>query len=213
MSTGSTCPECGRTYNGNGYMGYCCRGCYEKHKARVSAFNCPVCGKNVTAGGYSMGDPRLKGLKKTLSTERFCSLTCAEQYWSTHESSFYQKLKKKEAKNEQKESIEEEKREKREEKKKEIKENAKITSDESLEKVTKACLFAGLFGVHRFLVGKFISGFCMPFFLVYAIILAINEKSPRMLLIALIDVVWWLFDLLKIKCKKFTDKQGYTIKE
>lgn len=202
----STCPECGRSFDGNGYHGYCCQGCYQKHAQRANAFNCPVCGKNVTAGGYWMGDPRLKGLKKSFSQKRFCSLTCAEQYWSTHESSYSEKQKKKEAKEEKKEAIKKEKKEK-------IKENAKITSDESLEKVTKACLFAGLLGAHRFLVGKFISGLCMPFFLVYAIILSINEKSPRMLLIALIDVVWWLFDLLKIKCKKFTDKQGYTIKE
>lgn len=99
MANYRTCKECGRQFEGNGFLNeYCCEGCYDRAKQRErekNKFDCPVCGKLVTAGGYSMGDPRLSGMKKFMSSKSFCSETCGEQYWSTHVSSAKKKLDKK----------------------------------------------------------------------------------------------------------------------
>ena len=91
--------------------------------------------------------------------------------------------------------------------------NAKITSDKSLSDISKKCLTLGLLGVHRFAVGKFFTGLCMPGLVVFAIAMAVSNKDPGMLLIALGDVFWWLYDLCRIKAKMFTDKSGHTVRE
>lgn len=54
------------------------------------------------------------------------------------------------------------------------------------------CLFGRVLGLHRFYVGKIGSGVGMIF--------TFGGLG-----------IWWLIDLIKIICKKFTDKQGNTI--
>ncbi len=92
-------------------------------------------------------------------------------------------------------------------------EKAKVTSSESLSRISRLCLTMGFLGVHRFAVGKFISGIAMPGVLVFGIMMAITERDATMLAISAVDIVWWLFDFATIKAKKFTDKFGNTIKE
>ena len=162
------CKECGKSYDpsvfGSYNSEYCCKACYEKARERKESFNCPVCGQLVTRGGYSAGDPNLKGMKKMLSSKKFCSLTCAENYWATHESLFTKRAAEKEAKRINSEAKKEEVKVKKESKKEIALENSKVTSEKSFKEVSKLCVVAGLFGAHRFFVGKFKSGICMLFF-------------------------------------------------
>ena len=57
------------------------------------------------------------------------------------------------------------------------------------------CIFLGMFGIHRFYVGKVGTGIimfiCMFFF---------------------IGEIWWIIDLIVILCGSFTDKQGAFVK-
>lgn len=170
-------------------------------------FTCKNCGKpySVRTGSQKWAT--------TFSGGGFCCQGCADEYLirsQQAEAIREQNAARKEAAKEAKKQA---KKEAKEAPKREKIANAKITSDKSLSDISKKCLTLGLLGVHRFAVGKFFSGLCMPGLVVFAIAMAVSNKDPGMLLIALGDVFWWLYDLCRIKAKMFTDKSGHTVRE
>lgn len=181
-------------------------------------FNCPNCGKTVYGGGYYVEPPKelKKSIKRLLFEEMtgiekkdgktshyyFCCPACGAEYYEKLLNGNHEKI------NGNQNTINE-----KADKKKEKIENSKVQSDESLTKISKLCLTAGYLGIHRFAVGKFVSGITMPVLLIMGIAMAITNNDVSMLSISAVDIVWWLFDLAVIKSKKFTDKYGHTIKE
>ena len=149
----------------------------------------------------------------------FCCDGCYEKY-KAREAARIEKWKEEKAKKKEEKKnqaaeraiAKEEKANKKEEKKKQALENAKVTSSESLSKVSHLCLTLGYLGVHRFAVGKFVSGLIMPVLLISGIIAAFTNNLS-MLALSAVDIAWWLLDFAKIKAKKFTDKFGNTIRE
>ncbi len=179
------CQECGREYE-HGYDGaYCCRGCYEKAHQREKDADAVSAQKKVA-------DLQAQLMQDEINAKRRAAIA--------------EEKAKKQAKKEQE-------KEKKEAKKADMLEKAKVTSSESLSRISRLCLTMGFLGVHRFAVGKFISGIAMPAILVFGIMMAITERDATMLAISAADIVWWLFDFATIKAKKFTDKFGNTIKE
>lgn len=162
---------------------------------------CDMCGRPFDEGGVSE--------KYGFDTMVFCSMGCKMQYdllQTQHDANAKALRAEAEAQKAAKKAA-------KVEKKKETLEKAKVTSSESLSKISRLCLTLGFLGVHRFAVGKFISGIVMPVLLILGIISSITNKNPAMLALSAADIVWWLFDFATIKAKKFTDKFGNTIKE
>ena len=163
--------------------------------------NCPNCGQMIQGYGgyvsYSDGSTK-KGVFERKKGYRFCCKKCSDEYWANNPGEV---------------TVKKDKKAKKEKEKREKVEKAKTTSDKSLSDISKKCLTLGLLGVHRFAVGKFFTGLCMPGLVVFAIAMAVSNKDPGMLLIALGDVFWWLYDLCRIKAKMFTDKSGHTVRE
>ena len=127
------------------------------------AGTCLNCGKYIPSGsGYYSKKQKSEGrLMATLSVlnnsedtspkqGKFCCERCYNEYILTHP----EEMSKKEAKASKKEA-------KKVAAAKKL-EDSKVTSDESLEKISHLCLVAGLVGAHRFAVGKFLTGIIMP---------------------------------------------------
>ncbi len=177
------------------------------------AGTCLNCGKYIPSGsGYYSKKQKSEGrLMATLSVlnhsedtypkqGKFCCERCYNEYILTHP----EEMSKKEAKASKKEA-------KKAAAAKKL-EDSKVTSDESLEKISHLCLVAGLVGAHRFAVGKFLTGIIMPATAVFGIAMAIANRELQMLSLVAVDIVWWLYDFATIKAKKFTDKYGHTIR-
>ena len=90
---------------------------------------------------------------------------------------------------------------------------AAIVSSIKLSDVKKKCLTLGFLGVHRFVVGKYLTGLLMPVLLILGIVMAIIKRDISMIAFSLIDIGWWIIDISKVFSKKFTDKKGNTICE
>lgn len=92
-------------------------------------------------------------------SDNFCSEKCRRHFFESYPGEYFKtveeaKAYRKGAKNEKKAA--------KAEKKKESLEKTKVTSSESLSRISRLCLTLGFLGVHRFAVGKFISGIAMP---------------------------------------------------
>jgi hypothetical protein len=81
------------------------------------------------------------------------------------------------------------------------------------------CYIFGIFGIHRFYTGKYISGtlqLLIP--LTVGMFAALELRPPPFLaipamLILLSILVWWLLDIMRIIMGKFTDREGKPITE
>jgi TM2 domain-containing membrane protein YozV len=73
------------------------------------------------------------------------------------------------------------------------------------------CCLVGLFGVHRFYTGKYLSGGLQLFTLGLASLLIFLEAKPQMAFPVLTVLLWWVIDVLLIIMGKFTDKEGRPI--
>lgn len=183
-------------------------------------FICEECGRSYVTDRYRLWSKDWtggKGLVKILTDDgkgpdrdeyvkHFCSERCQIDFLQRHPGEYFKTQDEVKA-NRKGGKVE------KESKKAEALEKAKVTSSESLSKVSRLCLTMGFLGVHRFAVGKFVSGIVMPVLLILGIISSITNKNAAMLMLSAVDIVWWLFDLATIKAKKFTDKFGNTIKE
>lgn len=188
MSTYFICEECGKDYRTDRYCLY---------------------SKDWTGGKALLkvlSDYDKAGPERDKYIKRFCSERCQVEFLQRHPGEYYKTTEEVKA-NRKGGKVE------KQAKKEEALEKAKVTSSESLSKISRLCLTLGFLGVHRFAVGKFISGIVMPVLLILGIISAITNKEPAMLALSAVDIVWWLFDFATIKAKKFTDKFGNTIKE
>ena len=164
---------------------------------------CDWCGKPIpkdvyiTAGSGDLNCPY-----------HFCSQKCRTEFQEKQQQAAAERAQ---AKAEKKQAKIAEK-ERKEAKKQEILEKSKVTSDENLDKIFKLCLIGGLVSLHRFAVGKIKSAVILDLILIFVVFSAISNKAPEMLIYVLINVAFWVIDLITIKMKKFTDKYGYTIR-
>jgi TM2 domain-containing membrane protein YozV len=84
-------------------------------------------------------------------------------------------------------------------------------SDEKKLTLLLLCWLVGLFGVHRFYTGKYLSGGLQVFTLGLAGLLIYSEARPQMAFPVLTSLLWWGIDGLLIIMGKFTDREGRPI--
>ena len=73
------------------------------------------------------------------------------------------------------------------------------------------CWLVGLFGVHRFYTGKYLSGGLQLLGVLLGGIAALFHAKALALPLIIIFPLWWVFDVLLIIMGKFTDKEGKPI--
>jgi TM2 domain-containing membrane protein YozV len=73
------------------------------------------------------------------------------------------------------------------------------------------CWIFGLFGVHRFYTGKYISGSLQLLGVVLIGMLAVFEVKSMLSIPLFILPLWWIVDVMRIIMGKFTDKEGKPI--
>jgi TM2 domain-containing membrane protein YozV len=73
------------------------------------------------------------------------------------------------------------------------------------------CWLFGLFGVHRFYTGKYLTGGLQPLTLGLAGVLSLFKIEILSALPILILFLWWVIDVMRIIMGKFTDKEGKPI--
>lgn len=163
---------------------------------------CQECGRQFNDMGSGRADVE----------DRFCCKGCQEKYFERKRAERERYKAHEAARKAEKLAAEEAKKAAKKAAAAKKLEDSKVTSDESLEKISHLCLVAGLVGAHRFAVGKFLTGIIMPATAVFGIAMAIANRELQMLSLVAVDVVWWLYDFATIKAKKFTDKYGHTIR-
>jgi TM2 domain-containing membrane protein YozV len=72
------------------------------------------------------------------------------------------------------------------------------------------CWLFGLFGVHRFYTGKYLSGGLQLLGVLLGGVAAFFEAKSLALPLVIFPL-WWVFDVLLIIIGKFTDKEGKPI--
>ena len=78
------------------------------------------------------------------------------------------------------------------------------------------CWLFGLFGVHRFYTGKYLTGGLQLFDLGLTVVLALFEADihhPVVLIVVVSVLLWWIIDVVLIIMGKFTDKEDRPIIE
>ncbi|HWS99365.1 MAG TPA: TM2 domain-containing protein [Pyrinomonadaceae bacterium] len=70
------------------------------------------------------------------------------------------------------------------------------------------CWLFGLFGVHRFYTGKYLTGGLQLLMLLSAVVLGLFEAEILPYIPAGILLLWWVIDILQIIMGKFSDKEG-----
>ena len=73
------------------------------------------------------------------------------------------------------------------------------------------CWIFGLFGVHRFYLGKYLSGGLYLLALVLAGVLSLTKIEVLPPIPLLLLFLWWIIDFMLIIMGKFTDKEGKPI--
>ena len=85
-----------------------------------------------------------------------------------------------------------------------------ISSEKKLTLLLLCWLF-GLFGLHRFYTGKYLTGGLQLFMLGMAVVLGLFEVKILPIIPAAVLLIWWVIDVLQIIIGKFTDKEGKPI--
>lgn len=84
-------------------------------------------------------------------------------------------------------------------------------SDEKKLTLLLLCWLFGLFAVHRFYTGKYLTGSIQLLTVGLAVVLSIFEVK----ILAAIPIgallFWWIIDIMRIIMGKFTDKEGRPI--
>lgn len=70
------------------------------------------------------------------------------------------------------------------------------------------CWLVGIFGVHRFYIGKYRSGGLQLACLGLAVLWGVLEVKPLAAIPGIVLLLWWVIDVLLIIMGKFTDKEG-----
>lgn len=86
-----------------------------------------------------------------------------------------------------------------------------LISNEKKLTLLLLCWLFGLFGVHRFYTGKYLTGSLQLFMLGLAVVLGLFEVNILPYIPAGILLLWWVIDVLQIIMGKFTDKEGKLI--
>jgi TM2 domain-containing membrane protein YozV len=73
------------------------------------------------------------------------------------------------------------------------------------------CWLFGLFAVHRFYTGKYLTGALQLLVLTLGGVLAVFEAEIPTALCILTLALWWVVDIARIIMGKFTDKEGRLI--
>jgi TM2 domain-containing membrane protein YozV len=73
------------------------------------------------------------------------------------------------------------------------------------------CWLFGLFGVHRFYTGKYITGGLQLLILGLFGVLALLKIETLSAVPILVSFLWWVIDVMRIIMGKFTDKEGKPI--
>ena len=86
----------------------------------------------------------------------------------------------------------------------------RLTSNEKKLTLLLLCWFFGLFGVHRFYTGKYLSGGLQLLGVLLGGVVAFFEIKA-LAFPFIIFPLWWVLDFLLIIMGKFTDKDGKPI--
>jgi len=86
-------------------------------------------------------------------------------------------------------------------------------SDEKKLTLLLLCWLFGLFSVHRFYTGKYLSGGFQLLILVTAGLLGAFELQVPAIIAGAVGGVWLIIDFMMIIIGKFTDREGRPIKD
>lgn len=87
------------------------------------------------------------------------------------------------------------------------------TSKEKKLTLFLLCWFFGLFSVHRFYTGKYVSGGLQLLAFLLAGVFGALEVAVPGIVVGAIGGVWLIVDFMRIIMGKFTDKEGKLIKD
>jgi hypothetical protein len=73
------------------------------------------------------------------------------------------------------------------------------------------CWLFGLFGVHRFYTGKYLSGCVYLLALALAGLFLMSKSEILPIIPICLLFLWWIVDFMRIIMGKFTDKEGKQI--
>lgn len=86
----------------------------------------------------------------------------------------------------------------------------KVSNEKKLTLLLLCWLF-GLFGIHRFYTGKYLTGGLQLLMVVSAVGLGLLEFEILSAILAFVLILWLVIDILQIIMGKFTDKEGKPI--